>query len=140
MLLKPCDNKKTHFRPTTKTLTNNIPNNQERTHTKYLYSKTITNKYKHIAQTLLTYIQPTHSQYQINLKLHLKLAHRYQTENSILIVKVIVVRIIIKAPTSTMCKINNNLRIKNCKKTPSYTFFNKKTMLQCGNIESNPGP
>jgi ATP phosphoribosyltransferase len=95
MLLKSCDNKKTHFKPITKRLTKNIPNNQKIQNTKYLYSKVITNKYKHIAQILPTYTKPTHSQYQKYLKLHLKLIHKYKTKNNNLIVKNIGIRIII---------------------------------------------
>jgi hypothetical protein len=49
---------------------------------KYLYSKVITNKYKHIAQILLTYTKPTYFQYQKNLKLHFKLTHKYKTKNN----------------------------------------------------------
>jgi rRNA maturation protein Nop10 len=44
----------------------------------------------------------------------------------------------IEAPTPNIEITNNKLTIKKCKRTPSYTFFNKKTILQCGNIESNP--
>jgi hypothetical protein len=46
----------------------------------------------------------------------------------------------IETPTSNIRIINNKITIKKCKKTTSYTFFNKKTILQCRDIESKPGP
>jgi hypothetical protein len=41
-------------------------------------------------------------------------------------------------PTIYSTKIKKETQTKF--KTPSYTFYNKKTLLKCGDIESNPGP
>jgi hypothetical protein len=37
-------------------------------------------------------------------------------------------------------KNNTNIQQNTRKKSPSYTFDNKKAILKCGNIERNPGP
>jgi hypothetical protein len=135
IISKPCDNKKNPIRPITKTHTKNKPNKQKRNHLKYFYLKTNTNKYKYTMQTFFPQIQSTYSQYHKNLKLYLQLVCKHQIKN-----KLKDENAYIEAPTSTIGKINNNLTIKKCKKMPCYTFFNKKTILQCGDIERNPGP
>jgi hypothetical protein len=136
ILSKPCDTKKTPIRPTTKTHTKNTPKYQKRNHTKHYYFKTNTNKYEHKKKTFFPYLQSAHSQYLKNIKLYLLVVCKHHMVKNNLKDK----NAYIDAPTVNTGITNKKLTIKKCKKMPNYTFFNKLTILKCGDIESNPGP
>jgi hypothetical protein len=42
--------------------------------------------------------------------------------------------------TPNTCKTKIKITTQTKIKTPNYTFYNKTTLLKCGDIESNPGP
>jgi hypothetical protein len=115
-----CGNVETNLGPIMNILQNH-PQTHHDKHTTYFYKNTIQLK-------------------DVYQQLTLETKNNNKTENNNLIENIIFALIAIIAQTSTICYIKIKMVTKAKNITPNYTFYNKKTLIKSGDIESNPKP